>query len=270
MKHVAPIAFCVSLVACLGGSHGDHTEIVQTQDVVATAAVAVMDPVVFQCPDDMAEVDGDYCPSVKQTCLQWVDADGNASKEAIPAPGGSGRCGTFAAPSDCLSAQKVHKHYCIDVYEYPNLEGMKPQSWMTWYDVKDQCEAQGKRMCTKVEWTFACEGPEMHPYPYGDGFHRDVFACNFDNKAPKGTDVFKATSQTSKTAEVLDRMLIGAGANPQCVSPFGVHDMPGNIDEWVQNDGGKPYASGLVGGHVFGVRNACRPVTTGSARRGSR
>jgi formylglycine-generating enzyme len=46
------------------------------------------------------------------------------------------------------------------------------------------------------------------------------------------------------------------------VSPFGVHDMTGNVDEWVVNESGHPYKSGLKGGYWGPVRTRCRPMTT--------
>lgn len=98
----------------------------------------------------------------------------------------------------------------------------------------------------------------MRPYPYGDGYHRDKAACNFDNDET-GVNVF----QDSRDVRLLDRFLKPSGSMPRCVSPFGVYDMPGNLDEFVVNESGRPYKSGLMGGHVFGVRNACRPMTDG-------
>ena len=62
-------------------------------------------------------------------------------------------------------------------------------------------------------------------------------------------------------AQRLDEMLAPAGSKLLCVSSFGVYDMVGNIDEFVINETGQPYVSGLMSGHVFGVRNACRPMT---------
>jgi len=45
------------------------------------------------------------------------------------------------------------------------------------------------------------------------------------------------------------------------LSPFGVYDMTGNVDEWVVNEGGHPYKSGLKGGYWGPVRDRCRPMT---------
>ena len=207
------------------------------------------------CPSDMVEINGDYCLVNDQQCLQWVDVNG---KPTDPPANTSGRCGIWKSPVKCLT-KTVHKRYCIDQYEFPNKKGQVPQDWMTWYDVKNSCEAVGKKMCTRSEWTFAAEGPNMHPYPYGDGFHRDKTVCNFDNH--NTVDVFKATNRNTPEAIVLHNMLLPSGSQDKCVSDWGIHDMPGNIDEWVVNEAGKPYVSGLMGGHVFGVRNASRPMT---------
>lgn len=221
-----------------------------------------------QCPEGTAEVEGDYCPEVEEVCLRWSDGHGgsidNPKRDQTSSDWNvSNKCLEFKSPTRCLSTHLKHKHYCIDKYEYPNVEGQVPQSWMTWHDVKDACESQGKRLCTESEWTFACEGVLIQPYPYGDGYHRDSTSCNTDNHAPKGLDVFKATSHGTPTAQELDKMLMPSGAMSECVSPWGVHDMPGNIDEFVLNESGHPYKSGLVGGHVFGVRNNCRAATDG-------
>jgi sulfatase modifying factor 1 len=208
------------------------------------------------CPNNMVEIDGNYCPYALQECLQWVDSDNNP----IPPPGGdSGRCREWKNPVKCTS-QTFHKHYCIDKYEYPNKDGQLPQDWMTWYDVEKSCKSEGKRMCTRSEWTLAAEGPNMHPYPYGDGFHRDKTICNFDNHV-KGVNVMKVADRNSEGAQILRGLLKPSGSQEQCVSDWGVHDMAGNIDEWVINESHNPYVSGLMGGHVFGVRNASRPMT---------
>ena len=176
-------------------------------------------------------------------------------------------CTEFKSPSRCLSSLLVHKHFCIDTYEYPNVKGQVPQSWMNWDGIKAACEAENKRLCTKSEWTFACEGPTIQPYPYGDGYHRDDNACNIDNPMPDGITVHDARSPQSPVARVLQGLLVPSGAKAACVSPFGVHDQVGNIDEFIYNPAGgehpghAPYVSGLVGGHVFGVRNNCRAIT---------
>lgn len=225
------------------------------------------------CPGNMVEVNGDYCPTAQQRCISMMNNKGEATNEDIDP---NGRCGEWAEPVTCAVA-KVHKHYCIDKYELPNQAGAIPLDWLTWYDAKNACESVGKRLCTRSEWTFAAEGPYMHPYPYGDGYHRDRTVCNFDQHLaeqsatikrsdgtlthPTGDDVMNVTNVNSDVGQALHNMLIRSGTLTLCVSDWGVYDMPGNIDEWVVNETGIPYVSGLMGGHVFGVRNASRPMT---------
>ena len=215
------------------------------------------------CPDDMVEIEGEYCPTVKQRCLHWRnDKEGE-------------RCEEWSTRVTCESKMMVDKHYCIDRYEYPNKQGQIPQDWMSWNDVKSACESEGKRLCTRSEWTFAAEGPNQHPYPYGDGYHRDNTICNFDNHVASigitGDDVMTVADPNSEVAQKLRSLLVPSDGMPGCVSDWGVHDMSGNIDEWIQNEGNglskdkAPYYSGLMGGHVFGVRNASRPVTDAHA-----
>lgn len=251
------------------------------------------------CPAGMVEIEGTYCPHVQEECLTWVDSNGVASKAAIPTPQfPTGRCGEWKYPSKCLTPVEArpHVHYCIDKFEFPNVEGQRPQSWTTWNSMKAACEGIGKRLCTKPEWEFACEGPDMQPYPYvGHGAHpgysRDKTACNFDNDIPRdptrcnpktgkcgAISVFDARQPGDRVATILDDLLKNSGEMKDCVSPFGVHDQVGNLDEFVEGpvkhhwvppsqNGGKPdrgpFISGLMSGHVFGVRNQCRAITDG-------
>ena len=270
----------------------------RTTTVVASAMDllgAITSPVVpvtpSSCKAGMIEVEGEYCPNVMETCLYWVDSAGHRSEAAKPSKKfPTGRCGEWKYPATCLTpvAKRPHKHFCIDEYEYPNVAGQRPQSWMSWYDVKAACEAEGKRLCTKEEWTFACEGPDMQPYPYAGpgehpGYTRDKNSCNFDNSIPEDPlkpidkktgkhgriSVFDSRRPGDRVSTILDDLLAPAGSMPACVSPFGVHDMVGNIDEFIDNTAipehspKAPYRSGLMSGHVFGVRNQCRAITDG-------
>jgi sulfatase-modifying factor enzyme 1 len=207
------------------------------------------------CPADMVLVDGMYCPSVEEVCLYYVDIKGNKVPPG-DTPQQTGRCGEFQFPSICLSENKIHKRFCIDKFEMPNVEGQIPQSWMTWYDVKKAAEAQGKRLCLKSEWVFACEGKDIKPYPYLDGYHRSNTACNTDKEIP-AFDRFKDT----KELRYMDKLLVPSGSMPDCHSDFGVFDQVGSLDEFVVNESGHPFQSSLVGGDSIGVRNRCRVST---------
>ena len=58
--------------------------------------------------------------------------------------------------------------------------------------------------------------------------------------------------------------LLPSGSMDRCVSPYGIYDMAGNVDEWVQSfDHHETKISNLKGGHyLHNCRARCRPVTT--------
>jgi hypothetical protein len=207
------------------------------------------------CSPDMVEVEGDYCPYVEQKCLHWLD------------PAAKLQCAEFARPSHPRSCtmKTEHKKYCVDRYEWPNKQGVLPRYMVSWNDAKAACEGAGKRLCSDTEWTLACEGPERQPYPYGDGYARDDAACNIDKPYiwPNPEKVYDPRTSADELQRLDQRE--PSGTRGSCVSPYGVHDMVGNVDEWVVNESqaGHPFKSGLKGGYWGPVRTRCRPMTTG-------
>jgi len=206
------------------------------------------------CPPDMVEVEGEYCPFVEQRCARWLDPATKlqcAEFEKLPY---SGRC----------FMKTEHKKFCIDRYEYPNKPGVLPVYMASWVEAKATCESQGKRLCDDTEWTLACEGNERQPYPSGDGYTRSAAACNIDQPYiwPHPEKVYDPRTSAEELARLDQRE--PSGSRSSCVSPFGVHDMTGNVDEWVVNvsQHGEPHKSGLKGGYWGPVRTRCRPMTT--------
>jgi sulfatase modifying factor 1 len=206
------------------------------------------------CPPDMLEVEGDYCPYVEQTCKRWLDPETKLQCAEFEQKASSGHC----------FMKTQHKRFCIDRYEWPNRPGVLPAFMKNWNEAKTSCESAGKRLCGDTEWTLACEGPDRHPYPYGNGYTRDDAACNIDKPyiTPDNVKVFDPKTSDAEIARLDQRE--PSGTHASCVSPYGVHDMAGNVDEWVVNESqaGKPHLSGLKGGYWGPVRTRCRPMTT--------
>ena len=202
------------------------------------------------CPAGMKLVDGDYCTDVDYECKKsWYD---KSNKKTV--------CEEFEPKSIC-KGEKVHKRYCMDTYTWPNEKGARPEVMNRFHQAEVKCAAVGKRMCTETEWTLACEGPKMLPFPYG--YVRDTNKCLGDVEWD-GPNMKKVAA---RDPEELARLWKGVrnGSQPECISAYGVADLPGNTDEVVSSETysddfrGK-YDSVHSGGPWYkGVRNQCRP-----------
>ncbi|MCA9631201.1 MAG: SUMF1/EgtB/PvdO family nonheme iron enzyme [Myxococcales bacterium] len=194
------------------------------------------------CPANMVLVEGEYCPKVKQTCLRYLDPPGRFEKF---------RCAEYKQPAECEGPKKKMK-FCIDRDEYVAPNSSLPENHKSWTHADQTCRAQGKRVCMESEWNFACEGEEMRPYPYG--FKRDPTACNADH-----TDLVDAEGNLK------DRR-VPPGTYNRCVSPFGVRDMAGNLEEFVTIDGSTPARPAMKGAYWQPSRNFCRAAQTAHDR----
>lgn len=224
------------------------------------------------CPEEMVLVEGEYCTAssnqaqpdaqgntpgggaadqkaVEHTCEQEWFADQNKKRV----------CEKFAEKAEC-KGKKVKKRFCIDKYEWQNKKGKLPEVMNRFHQAQIKCAAVGKRLCTESEWTFACEGPEMKPFPYG--YERDTNKCHGDEE----WDSPNMKKVAQRDPAELRRLYKGkASGQEECVSDFGVYDLPGNADEIVASETfesgwrGK-YDSVHTGGPWYkGVRNQCRP-----------
>jgi formylglycine-generating enzyme required for sulfatase activity len=135
----------------------------------------------------------------------------------------------------------VVANFCIDRYEAPNVEGELPYALKTAYDGEEWCAARGKRLCAEQEWMRACEGSRATRYPYGDVYR--ARACN-DDRPWKEVHWGALAKWPADVAVEEARRLFQAepsGARATCVSEDGVHDMTGNVAEWVRRAGPPPH-----------------------------
>lgn len=196
------------------------------------------------CPPEMVSVEGMYCPKVRQVCARWIDP---------PGPYREFRCAEYVQPATCVVARE-QKHFCIDREEHVRPGESLPVVQQSWTSAGEICSASGKRLCLESEWQFACEGEEMHPYPYGSGFERDASLCNIDR-----TDL-------GRPQNGLRDLRAPSSAYPRCVSPFGVHHMSGNVEEWATLDAAPADArdhSSMKGSWWLPGKNTCRAATVG-------
>lgn len=226
------------------------------------------------CPSDMVLVEGEYCTDLEVRCKKSHYA--KANKKTI--------CEEFAEPTRCIG-KKEKRRYCIDKYEFPNKAGEKPEIMNDFPHAQKKCAALGKRVCTESEWTMACEGPSYKPFPYG--YKRDPNKCRGDRpyrhpkKQKNGLLLTHSKDKSAAEAE-LERLwdAVPSGSHPDCVSDYGVFDMPGNADELAASEGltseygtmkmpdghteylthADKFDNVTTGGPwVEGVRNQCRP-----------
>lgn len=211
----------------------------------ATASTKGLEDEAGACPEDMVEVAGNYCTELESRCLEKRKRR---------------QCAVYAEPTKCVG-DEVPMHYCMDRFEHPNEEGALPRVMIKYTEAKASCEARGRRLCTEDEWTLACEGPARTPYPYG--YTRDAEVCPIDKPSPLVNErrLFNPRTQAAELERLDQRD--PSGTYERCRSAYGVYDLTGSVDEWVDNPSGKPYVSSLKGGNWGEYRNACRPVTRG-------
>lgn len=210
------------------------------------------------CPPGMVDVAGKMKKQFlldelqMQACTKWID-------KKWPE-----RCGAYDRAKWLSLSKDIPTeplHFCIDRYEYPNKKGEYPIILVSWYEARDACKAEGKRLCTEDEWTFACEGEEATPYP--NGYVRDPDACLNDRpwRLFHGEALMPRSGDNAR--QELDRLWQGlpSGARPLCKSVFGVYDLTGNVDEWTRSSVPNERPSVLKGGYWGPVRTRCRPAT---------
>jgi formylglycine-generating enzyme required for sulfatase activity len=137
--------------------------------------------------------------------LQALAADSDRSMEHSDQPAGLGH----------------EQHYV----EAALLGERQPAVGLNWFDAYAYCRWARKRLPTEAEWEYAARGGNTtyRTYPWGDAAPNAEgrWRANFWPAGGRALDGFHDTAPV--------------GSFPDGASPFGIMDMAGNAEEWVQD-----------------------------------
>jgi formylglycine-generating enzyme required for sulfatase activity len=125
-----------------------------------------------------------------------------------------------------------------------------PATCVTWHGAREYCRARHERLPRAVEWELAAKGAEGRPFPWGSELPtQDGVAFDLrDGAEPHPRDV---------------------GSSPRDVTPEGVHDLGGNVAEWVEapvEDGRGAIDTEMIRGGSWGSRGPCHLLGSGCKR----
>lgn len=99
---------------------------------------------------------------------------------------------------------------------FPPGKDDEPVTYVSWFDAANFCQWAKKKLPTEKLWERAARGKDGNQYPWGNTFHK------------KWANLSDRPGSKNKPAKV--------GSFPKSVSPEGVHDLIGNVWEWVEDD----------------------------------
>lgn len=133
-----------------------------------------------------------------------------------------------------LNAPATHLNYQDGAFSaQPGFEN-HPVVSVTWFGANAYCQTYGWRLPSEVEWERAARGDDERSYPWGDSIESNQ--ANYYNSRDVFEKILGKQGDTTPVGYYNGRTYADGYTTLDSASPFGLHDMAGNVWQWTGDD----------------------------------